>query len=100
MPVTNLAGTHAGPIFWNNGSTPARRSPGIGIWNIDGKTEEERGVMFDWSFVQRYAPFFVKGMEMTLFISVIGIVLALVVGLVCAGIELARVPVARQIVRV
>lgn len=56
--------------------------------------------MFDWSFVQRYAPFFVKGMEMTLFISVIGIVLALVVGLVCAGIELARVPVARQIVRV
>ena len=56
--------------------------------------------MFDWSFVQRYAPFFVKGMEMTLFISIIGIILALVVGLICAGVELARVPVARQIVRV
>ena len=28
---------------------------------------------FDWSFVQRYAPFFVNGTLMTLFISVFGI---------------------------
>ncbi len=56
--------------------------------------------MFDWSFVQRYAPFFINGTLMTLFICAIGIALSLVVGLVCAGIELARIPVARQLVRV
>ena len=53
---------------------------------------------FDWSFVQRYAPFFVNGTLMTLFISVFGILLAIAVGLVCAGVEIARIPVARQIV--
>lgn len=31
--------------------------------------------MFDWTFVTHYAPFFVSGAEMTLFISVFGIVL-------------------------
>ena len=36
---------------------------------------------FDWSFVQRYAPFFVNGTLMTLFISVFGILLAIAVGL-------------------
>ena len=51
---------------------------------------------FDWSFVQRYAPFFVNGTLMTLFISVFGILLAIAVGLVCAGVEIARIPVARQ----
>lgn len=34
---------------------------------------------FDWSFVQRYAPFFVNGTLMTLFISVFGILLAIAV---------------------
>ena len=43
--------------------------------------------MFDWTFISHYAPFFVSGAEMTLFISVFGIILAIVVGLVCAGIE-------------
>ncbi|OZG67299.1 amino acid ABC transporter permease [Bifidobacterium eulemuris] len=56
--------------------------------------------MFDWTFVERYAPFFVSGTLMTLFISVFGILLALAVGLVCAGVDTARIPVARQIVRV
>ena len=56
--------------------------------------------MLDWAFVSHYAPFFVNGAEMTLIISVFGIILAVVVGLVCAGIEIARVPVLRQIVRV
>ena len=48
--------------------------------------------MFDWTFISHYAPFFVSGAEMTLFISVFGIILAIVVGLVCA--------VLRQVVRV
>ncbi|MFR0588029.1 amino acid ABC transporter permease [Bifidobacterium pseudolongum] len=56
--------------------------------------------MFDWAFVSRYAPFFVTGAGMTLFISVFGIVLAILTGLVCAAIETARIPVLRQIVRV
>ncbi|PKU95957.1 polar amino acid ABC transporter permease [Bifidobacterium pseudolongum subsp. globosum] len=56
--------------------------------------------MLDWAFVSRYAPFFVTGAEMTLFISVFGIVLAILTGLVCAAIETARIPVLRQIVRV
>lgn len=55
---------------------------------------------FDWSFMQRYAPFFVNGTLMTLFISVFGILLAVAVGLVCAGVGIARIPVARQIVRI
>ena len=56
--------------------------------------------MFDWSFIGRYAPFFVSGALMTLFISAVGILLAVAVGLVCAAIDTARIPVARQIVRV
>ncbi|WP_455587915.1 amino acid ABC transporter permease [Bifidobacterium sp.] len=55
--------------------------------------------MLDWAFVSRYAPFFVTGAGMTLFISVFGIVLAILTGLVCAAIETARIPVLRQIVR-
>ena len=35
--------------------------------------------MFDWTFISHYAPFFVSGAEMTLFISVFGIILAIVV---------------------
>ena len=56
--------------------------------------------MLDWAFVSRYAPFFVTGAEMTLFISVFVIALAILTGLVCAAIETARIPVLRQIVRV
>lgn len=56
--------------------------------------------MLDWSFIARYAPFFVDGAWMTLFISVFGIALAMAVGVVCAAIETARVPVLRRIVRV
>lgn len=56
--------------------------------------------MLDWAFVSRYAPFFVTGAEMTLFISVFGIALAILTGLVCAAIETARIPVLRQVVRV
>ena len=56
--------------------------------------------MLDWTFITHYAPFFVTGSEMTLFISVFGIALAIAVGLVCAGVEIARIPVLRQIVRV
>ena len=55
--------------------------------------------MLDWTFITHYAPFFVTGSEMTLFISVFGIALAIAVGLVCAGVEIARIPVLRQLSR-
>lgn len=56
--------------------------------------------MLDWSFIERYAPFFVNGAWMTLFISVLGIALAIITGVVCAAIQTARIPVLRQIVAV
>lgn len=52
--------------------------------------------MLDWSFIERYAPFFVNGAWMTLFISVFGIALAVITGLICAAVETARIPVLRQ----
>lgn len=55
--------------------------------------------MFDWSFVTRYAPFFVNGALITLYISVLGIALSIGVGFVCALVEITRIPVLRQIVR-
>ena len=56
--------------------------------------------MFDWAFVAKYAPFFVNGAWMTLFISVFGIALAMLTGIICAAIETARIPVLRQITTV
>lgn len=56
--------------------------------------------MLDWSFIERYAPFFVNGAWMTLFISVFGIALAIITGGICAAIQTARIPVLRQIVAV
>ncbi|PAU67790.1 amino acid ABC transporter permease [Bifidobacterium criceti] len=56
--------------------------------------------MLDWSFIERYAPFFVNGAWMTLFISVFGIALAVITGLICAAVETARIPVLRQAVAV
>lgn len=56
--------------------------------------------MLDWSFIGRYASFFVNGAWMTLFISVFGIALAIVTGVVCAAIQTARIPVLRQLVAV
>lgn len=56
--------------------------------------------MLDWSFIERYAPFFVNGAWMTLFISVFGIALAIITSVVCAAIQTARIPVLRQIVAV
>ena len=56
--------------------------------------------MLDWSFIERYAPFFVNGAWMTLFISVFVIALAIITGGICAAIQTARIPVLRQIVAV
>lgn len=51
----------------------------------------------DWSFITRYSPLYVKAAVLTLTIGAVGIVLAAVVGLLCAFAKYYRVPVFRQI---
>lgn len=55
--------------------------------------------MFDWSYVAQNAPYFVTGAIMTLNICAFGIIIAMIVGLICAAIETAHIPVLRSIVR-
>jgi polar amino acid transport system permease protein len=54
----------------------------------------------DWSFIQEYAPMYVKAAGLTLRIGVYGICLSLVVGLICAAAQFRRVPVLRRVVSV
>ena len=51
----------------------------------------------DWSFITRYSPLYVKAAVLTLTIGAVGIVLAAVVGLLCAFAKYYKVPVLRQI---
>ena len=53
----------------------------------------------DWTFMAHYAPYFVNAGYMTVFISFFGVLLAIVIGLLCAAVELTRIPVLYQIVR-
>lgn len=53
----------------------------------------------DFGFMMHYAPYFVNAAYMTVFISFFGLVLSLVLGLICVAVQMANVPVARQIVR-
>lgn len=51
----------------------------------------------DWSFITRYSPLYVKAAVLTLTIGAAGIVLAAVLGLLCAFAKYYRIPVLRQI---
>lgn len=51
----------------------------------------------DWSFITQYSPLYVKAAVLTLTIGAAGIVLAAVIGLLCAFAKYYRVPVLRQI---
>lgn len=53
----------------------------------------------DWTFIAQNAHFFVSAGFMTVFISFFGVVFSVLLGLICAALEMARVPVAHQIVR-
>lgn len=53
----------------------------------------------DWAFITHYAPYFVNAGYMTVFISFFGVLLSIVLGLLCAAVEIARIPVLYQIVR-
>ncbi|MEK0306085.1 amino acid ABC transporter permease [Bifidobacterium favimelis] len=54
----------------------------------------------DWSFIAGNAHYFVNAAYMTVFISFFGVVLAVAVGLVCAAVDISRLPVLRQLARV
>lgn len=54
----------------------------------------------DWSFIQEYAPMYVKAAGLTLRIGIYGILLSLLLGLLCAAVQFRKVPVLRRIVSV
>lgn len=51
----------------------------------------------DFNFIQKFLPMYAEAAWLTLIIGVIGIVLSVIIGLVCALVKYYRVPVARQI---
>ena len=54
----------------------------------------------DWSFIQKFTPMYVEAAWLTLVIGVLGIVLSIAIGRICAWVKYYKVPVARQIVAV
>ena len=54
----------------------------------------------DWSFIQKFTPMYVEAAWLTLVIGVLGIVISIAIGLICAWVKYYKVPVARQIVAV
>ena len=54
----------------------------------------------NWEFIIKYIPLYEKAAKLTVKIGVIGIVLAILIGLICAMIQYHKIPVARQIVAV
>ncbi len=54
----------------------------------------------DWEFIVRYLPMYEKAAWLTVRIGLIGIAFAILVGLLCAMIQYAKVPVLKRIVAV
>ena len=54
----------------------------------------------NWEFIIKYLPLYHKAAVLTVKIGVIGIVFAVLVGLVCAAVQYYKIPVARQITAV
>jgi polar amino acid transport system permease protein len=54
----------------------------------------------NWEFINKYLPLYQKAAILTVRLGVIGIVFALLVGLLCAAIQYYKIPVARQITAV
>lgn len=54
----------------------------------------------NWEFIIKYLPLYQKAAILTVKIGVIGIVFAVLVGLVCAAVQYYKIPVARQITAV
>lgn len=54
----------------------------------------------NWEFIIKYLPLYQRAAILTVKIGVIGIVFAVLVGLVCAAVQYYKIPVARQITAV
>ena len=54
----------------------------------------------DWSVIQQYLPQYQKAAVLTVRLGVAGILLAIVIGLICAVLQYYKVPVLRQLVGV
>ena len=54
----------------------------------------------NWEFIIKYLPLYQKAAILTVKIGVIGIVFAVLVGLICAAVQYYKIPVARQITAV
>lgn len=54
----------------------------------------------DFSFIQKYTPLYVEAAKLTMRIAVVGIILAILTGLVCSFCRYYKIPVLRQIASV
>lgn len=54
----------------------------------------------DWDYIVKYLPLFEKATLLTLRIGCIGIIMAIIVGLICAVIQYYTFPVIRRVVGV
>ncbi|MBI0089589.1 amino acid ABC transporter permease [Bifidobacterium sp. W8113] len=54
----------------------------------------------NWTFMAQNLHFFVNAAYVTVFISFFGVVLSMLIGLVCAGLEVFRIPLLTQVARV
>lgn len=52
----------------------------------------------NWEFIMKYLPLYEKAAVLTVRIGVMGVVIAILVGLICAAIQYYKIPVLRRIV--
>ena len=68
---------------------------------ICNKNNKEKGSLtVDIEFIQEYIPMYVEAAKLTLGIAVVGIIISVVVGLICANIQYYKVPVLKRIVSI
>ena len=54
----------------------------------------------NWEFIEKYLPMYEKAALLTVKIGIVGILFAILVGLICAAVQYYKVPVLRWIVAV
>lgn len=54
----------------------------------------------DWNFIFHNAHYFVDAGYMTVFISMFGVIFSIVLGVLCAPVEVSKIPLLRQIVHI
>ena len=74
------------------------RKPGFFCTQICSWPDREGETFVDWNVIAQYLPLYKKAAWLTLRLGLAGIVIAIVVGLVCALVQYYKVPVLRRIV--